>query len=188
MISVVTFWLSGIIAYINGRELLAPFKIYLGQTDTYNQMYLNVSSFWVLLGNNYGFLKNFAMLFTMVLLGVGLYFILDKRVEICTSCQFVTIAVWGIWVCVLFLPAMHERYTYILDILLIVAAFLDKKYIKYAVISWLLSLITYGNYLFGNGGVDKWCVLLYVLSWLHFTCTILCDNKEKNEIGKKVLD
>ena len=186
LISVVVFWFSGIIAYINGRNLLAPFTIYFSQTGTYEKMYLNVTSFWILLGNNYEFMKGFAILFTIVILGIGLYLILSKKVEVRTPYQFVTIAAWGIWVCVFFLPAMHERYTYLLDILLIIAAFLDKKYVKYAVVSCSLSLLTYGNYLFDNGGVDKLCVLLYLASWLHFSYTILCGYRNEKESLEEV--
>ncbi len=50
------------------------------------------------------------------------------------------------------LPAMHERYSYPLDILLLILGTLNKKYLIYAVVSVMLSTITYGHYLFGTEG------------------------------------
>lgn len=173
LLSVAVFWATGIIAFINGRGIWEPFKIYANQTKTYESMYLNVSSVWVLVGQDYKSLKTFAMMLTIILCGLGLYAILLKRKKIDSIEQFLNTAVWFVWVCILFLPAMHERYTFLLDILLILLCFVDTKYIKYAATSSVLSLITYGAFLYGNGGLDKWFVLIYLGAWIHFTTTIV---------------
>lgn len=65
-----------------------------------------------------------------------------------------------------------RRYTYPLDILLILLAFLDRRYWKYAAVSELLSLTTYGNYLFGSGSVNRWNGVIYVIAWMSFMLTI----------------
>lgn len=178
-LTVLSFWLSGIFAYIQGRDLLAPFQIYFSQASTYERMYLNVASFWILVGDDWTYLNQFAKLLTLLLCGVGLYTILTKKQKLDTPMQYLGTATWFVWTCLLFLPAMHERYTYLLDLLLILLTFMDRRYLKYAAISFLLSLITYGAYMFGNGGLDKWFVLLYVAAWLHYSYTLL---KEDNDI------
>ncbi|MBR3772211.1 MAG: hypothetical protein IKL07_08080 [Clostridium sp.] len=185
-ISVAVFWFSGIIAYFNGRELLDPFKIYASQTGTYQNMFLNVSSFWMLVGDNYEWMKSLAMQMTLVLCGLGLYAVIRKHKKMRTIEQFLNTATWFIWVCVMFLPAMHERYTYLLDILLILLACINMKYLKYAATSVLLSLVTYGAYLFGYGGIDKWHVLIYVGFWLHFTYTIMKQDLSESDVQENI--
>ena len=176
-VALFTFWFSGVVAYAFGANPLQPFIVYMHQTTEYPRMYLNISSFWMLVGDNWEYLHRLAILVTLCLCGIGLYVILSKKIALDLPEPFLYTATWFVWTCILFLPAMHERYTYPLDILLILLTFMNKKYIKYAALSFLLSLITYGQYLFGNGGVDKWHVLLYVAAWIYFTYEILKGEK-----------
>lgn len=172
-VSILSFWVTGIFGYINGRSILAPFEIYMNQTDTYHSMYLNVNSFWRLLGDNYDAMKDLAICTTLIICGLGLFLILSKRKKMDTGEQMLNSAVWFVWVCILFLPAMHERYTFPLDILLILLAFINVKYVKYALSSVVLSLLTYGAYLVGNEGIDKWCTILYIFAWVYYTYSIV---------------
>ena len=75
---------------------------------------------------------------------------------------------------------MHERYTYLLDILLVLLCFIDKKYIKYAALSFLLSFITYGAYLIGNDGIRSLYALIFIVSWVHYTYVILLTPTPKS--------
>ncbi|SET46865.1 Mannosyltransferase related to Gpi18 [[Clostridium] polysaccharolyticum] len=173
-ISVLVFWLTGIVAFIQGRGLLDPFKIYANQTKTYESMYMNIPSFWILAGNDYGNLKTFAVQLTLVLCGVGLYAIMTEKKKITNLEQYLNTVAWFAWTCLLFLPAMHERYTYPLDILLMLLCFIHLKYLKYAAVSIILSTLTYGYYLFGNGAIDnKWHAIIYLIAWAHFTYMIV---------------
>lgn len=169
LISLAVFWGTGIVAFLYGRSLTAPFTIYLSQTNLYQKMYLNVSSFWIFLnGSSYLELGKTAIILTIALCGIGLYQVLSLNLEMDTGEAFVGIATGFLWTCVLFLPAMHERYTYPVDILLILMTFINHKYWKYAAVSVLLSLSTYGNYLFGTGSVDIWNAIIYVVAWMIF--------------------
>lgn len=47
------------------------------------------------------------------------------------------------------------------------------KYLKYTVTSVILSLVSYGAYLFGNDGLDRLFVLVFVGMWVHFTYMII---------------
>lgn len=188
-VSLAVFWLSGIVAYCYGRSIWAPFQIYADQTAEYSKMYLSIASFWVLIGNDYYTLNAFAISMTIVLCGIGLYVTLHKVKKIDSAEQYMNTVVWFVWTCLLFLPAMHERYTYPLDILLIITSFINKKYIKYAAISAVLSVSSYGYFLFANFDVDRIYALLYVAAWLHYTYTIVKQdyyNKNCVDIAQKV--
>ena len=184
-LSLLSFWLSGTIGFLLGRGLLEPFTIYVSQANTYEHMYLNVASFWIILGDNWTFLHQFALLFTILLCGIALYTILQKKKRIDTPEQYVNTTTWFVWTSVLFLPAMHERYTYPLDLLLIVLVFIDRKYLKYACLSILLTLITYGTYLFGNAGLNAYFAIAYLVGWLHYTYTILKSDASPLKSTKK---
>lgn len=177
-ISVAIFWLSGIPAYISGREWNTPFVIYAEQADEYHNMYMNIPNFWMLVGEDYEILNRGAIILTLVLCGAGLFVILSGFKKMDSAEQFLNTAIWFFWVCILFLPAMYERYTYPLDILLIVISFLNRKYVKYALVSSILSLITYGIYLFGNGSLEKIYALIFLAAWLHFTYSILKQDEK----------
>lgn len=173
LVSIAVFWGSGIVAFLCGRSVTAPFTIYLDQTGLYQKMYLNVSSFWTILnGVDYAELGTFAVILAVVLCGMELYQVMSGKVRIDTGEAFIKTAAGFLWTCILFLPAMHERYTYPLDIFLILLVFLDRRYWKYAAVSVLLSLMTYGNYLFGSGSVNQWNGVIYVVAWISFMSTI----------------
>lgn len=181
-ISVAVFWLSSSVAFFFGRSVTAPFTIYFQQTGLYKNMYINVSSFWVIAGSDYNYLNKFAILLTIMICGLGLFLILSSKKKFETPIYFISVAAWFTWACVLFLPAMHERYTYLSDILLLIAAFIDKKNIKYAVVSEILSLITYSVFLWGNELVDRWFVIAYLLLFIKFTVEIF-QNKKATDLA-----
>lgn len=179
LLSLLSFYGSGIVAFLYGRSFAEPFRIYIGQTGLYKHMYLNVSSFWVLLGDHYSELGKFALILTIALCGLGLYLVLASKLRIDSADSFIGAAIGFVWLCILFLPAMHERYTYPLDILLLILAAVDRKYLKYAVVSELLSLSTYGAYLFGTGGVTCLHAVLFTAAWLYYVYEQMHGRREK---------
>ncbi len=180
-ISALCFWFSGIVGYIFGRNLLAPIEIYFNQTTTYEFMWLNVTSFWKLLGDDYSSFGNFAIIITIILCGLGLYAIMCKVKRIDTLEQFFNTVAWFVWVMVFFLPAMHERYTFLLDILLVVLSFISVKYIKYACISISLSLASYGHYLNGIEELNIIFVLIYFFALAYYSYEITFKEKLKSD-------
>lgn len=185
LITVFTFWISGIGAFVQGRSLLDPFRIYANQTGTYQYMHVNFPSFWMFVGNDYEWLKTAAIVMAAGICGMGLYIIMKRKLDCSRPENFVSIASWFIWTCVLFLPAMHERYAYPLEILLVILTCINKDYLKYSSVAILFSLFTYGNYLFSNGGLDKYIVIIYAGCYLHFTYTILKKNSKAATVTDK---
>lgn len=186
--SLLSFWVSGILCYFRGRSILEPFWIYGRQTNTYHEMSLNYPSFWLLLGNDYYTLKGFAMALTMILLGIGLLVVLklvEEQKHDLTDQKLLLLAVWTVWTCILFLPAMHERYSYPLDVLLVILCLVNVRFLAFAVFEIMLSILTYGNYLFANGRVSPVYGIVNVLVWIAFTVMVYSAVAERNVFSKK---
>ncbi len=179
--TVLSLWLSGIGGYINGRSIWAVFDIYMNQAKEHQKMYIGYPSFWLIVGSDYALLKQIAILLTVVILGVGLYLVLSEKKKIDTLESYLNTVCWSVWSMILFLPAMHERYSYMLDIMLVMLCiYKGRKYLCYAIVELLLSLITYGHYLFYNGQLCMEMGIINLILWCIFTCVVFnVDLKEK---------
>lgn len=174
LLSVVVMWLSGIVAFAYGRNLLAPILIYSGQVGHYQEMYMSFPSLWMLVGNDYWSMRWFAILLTFAVLAVGLWYCLNHKHNILSNERFYAVAAWFMWSMLLFLPSMHDRYAYLLDLLLVLLACWDRRFTKYAVITVLISLYYYGIYLFGDrGNGHVMAAVIYLVTYLHFTWTFV---------------
>lgn len=156
-------------SFILGRSLLEPILIYLRQTGEYPKMWLNFPSIWALAGNDQMKMRFISVVLVISILGIGMFYILHKKIKFTTPSIFMSILVWSVWTCLLFLPSMHERYGYMLDLLLVCFAFIEGKiYYQYAVVTCLCSLMTYGNYLFELKVDIRWLSFLYVICYFHY--------------------
>ena len=174
LLSVAVVWLSGIVAFAYGRNLLAPILIYTGQVGHYQEMYMSFPSLWMLLGNDYWSMRWFAILITVAVLAVGLWYCLNHKHNILSNERFYAVAAWFMWSMLLFLPSMHDRYAYLLDLLLVLLACWDRRFAKYAVITVLISLYYYGIYLFGDrGNGHVMAAVIYLVTYLHYTWTLV---------------
>lgn len=198
LISLVTFYLPCLPAILAGRSWLAPFNIYTQQSGEYPFISLNMPNIWALLGNTghisdelYGYkyfnvMQPMALIFTIALLGVGLFFILNKSVNFNNAITYIKFAVWTVWTCVMFLPAMHDRYGYLVDILLIVATFLDSRLFAITVIEILVSTLTYGIYLF-QIKIQLWLlVLMYVGAYLMMTYYVFIKTNVSDKMTNSI--
>lgn len=170
LLSVAVMWLSGIVAFAYGRNLLAPILIYTGQVGHYQEMYMSFPSLWMLVGNDYWSMRWFAILLTVAVLAVGLWYCLNHKNNILSNDRFYAVVAWFMWTMLLLLPSMHDRYAYLLDLLLVLLACWDRRFVKYAVITVLISLYYYGIYLFGDrGNGHVLAAIVYLAAYLHFT-------------------
>ena len=172
-ISLFTFWISGIVAYIYGRNIFDGFLIYFQQIDRYPVMYKNFPSFWVLVSNDYGYFCVPAIILTFVILFTGLYLIKNK-IKIESFETIISLAIFIEWTCVLFLPSMHERYSYVLDLLLLSLCFYNNRFIKYFILSVIMSLFLYIGYFCNLEINDNFFLpLIYLLFYLHYSCVLI---------------
>ena len=182
LLSVAVMWLMGVVAFAYGRGLLAPLQIYYGQSSHYELMYLSFPSFGVLLGDDYWGFRWYAIFFTLCVVVTGMYVCLNHRRFLHSRVNYYCVVAWFIWSMVLFLPCMHDRYAYLLDLLLVMMACCDRRFIKYAVVALLTSLYFYGCFLFVQR--DEAPILLsvvYLLAYLHYTGTLYADLKNTDK-------
>ena len=179
-ITVFTFWLSGVVAYVHGRGLLDGFGVYFFQVGEYRRMWMNVPSFWFFFEDNYEKYHIFAIGLTCVILAITLLCLFKSDIAITSFDQLIALALFIEWTCIIFLPSMHERYTYVMDMLALILAFSDWHFIKYALITIGTSCITYNTYLFAGNGITAFFVLFYIVTWLHFTFFLCSKISLKN--------
>lgn len=165
---------------------LEPFKIYFAQTDTHRAMWLNFPSFWILVGDNYEMLKKPAILVTISVLGLVLAYVMHQNRRLTSSVEFLKAAVWTTWTCILFLPAMHERYSYLVDILLVLLVFINRRFWIVAAVEIISSMLRYQAYLFGGAEVSTIHAIVYLAAWLYFTWLVFGHTmaEAKNERGQ----
>lgn len=159
--------------FLYGRTLLEPIKIYMSQTRTYEDMFLGFPSFWAITGGSYEYLGKLAIFFTIGVLGIGLMYMMSKSIRLKTPGDILLTASWSVWTCLFFLPCMHERYAYFLDILLILLTVLKRKYLLFAAIGIFCSIVTCANNLFGAGADYRKLAELYFAAYIGFSylCT-----------------
>ena len=81
-------------------------------------MISNALSIWYFFYPRYKHMRQAAIMLTAFLLGLYLFWLLNHGGKLKeTPLSFFTLAAWSAWTCLLFLPAMHDRYGYLLDAL-----------------------------------------------------------------------
>jgi len=147
-------WLSTIPAIIAGRGILTGFKLYFSQAGEYRCLTMNAPNAISLVTFNfqqtyYEYLAPFFIVLTLFVVGGLLLYVLYSKVNLTKEAGFLFALVLS-YTTVFFLPAMHERYGYMYEILAIIYCFKNKKSIVPCCLLMLVSLCTYGNYLMGG--------------------------------------
>ena len=176
-------YITSLPALIAGRDWLSPLEIYLHQTEKYDAMYLNFASFWSLVTEEYYVYKDVAIVLTIAIFGMMLIWLMEKKISLAAKQNFLSLACWSVWTCVLFLPAMHERYSYLLDILLILLVMIYHSYCGYAVIASVISIIQYGGFLNGIHIDVKYLAVVYLAAYCLFTWKMLNAFRGEKKIG-----
>ncbi|MCM1540241.1 MAG: hypothetical protein NC121_03165 [Blautia sp.] len=150
----VTMCVLNLAGVIMGRSFLDIFTIYLKQTGEYPDLAQNYPSVWCLLVGDHGwdyywYLNKAGILFTVAILLILLTYFYLKKIE-WNPHNLVYIAFLSSYACVLFLPAMHERYGYLYEILAIVILIWKKETVVLFVPMYCLTLLTYAYYLFNT--------------------------------------
>lgn len=191
-ISVLAFYAMQLPGLLMGHSLLDPFRIYGAQTEEHLQMWMNYPSFWVLVGDDYEHLKLVAVLLTVCILGIGLYVFMNSAAGFANARVFIGVLIWSVWTCVLFLPAMHERYTYFVEILGIIYAVISigtergvGRYIAggYVMAIFLCSVATYGNYLYGTEIDLKAWSIVNMIAYCCCLCHVIGNGKYETGTG-----
>ena len=146
---------------------------------------MNFPSFWSITAQRFQFLGYVAMFLTVGLLGVGLYCLLHRGHFMDSRENQLHLLIWTAWTCLMFLPSMHDRYGYLVEILLIIAAMIDLKLFPIAMLAEFSAVITYSSFLWKSSAVLPeplvWASALYIPAYVAFTYLLL--RKGKNATG-----
>lgn len=145
-------------ALLFGRSFADIFLIYFQQTDYGHAITMNYPNIYALLcqdsaEGDYYLLKPLTIFLTFSVLGVVLAVVFKKGYDLSDPEKFLLTSIWTSFTCLMFLSSMHERYSYLLDVLLIVYAVIFKKRFFVAAAANLISLRGYGNFMF-SGAID----------------------------------
>lgn len=153
--------LTGVPAIVAGVSPLQLFRIYQQQTVehsmTLSQLVVSYPGLWAIVcprgdvsvfgADAYQLMKNTSILFTAGCLIVEVYLL--SRKGRCEADDYPRIAMLFGATCVCLLPTMHERYGFIVEVLAISCAVANRRFLMVAVPMVLVTLATYGMYLFG---------------------------------------
>ena len=169
--------LSGVAGFLNGRSILAPIRIYLGQSTQSEYISINYPSFWNMLVKDstetfYQELAPYCIAFALMVLLTELLIVLQNRQKHLKIAHLYTAMVMS-YSCVLLLPVMHDRYGYMYVIFGMILAVLNPKTILPFAVLVMLDLQSYGFFLFGTlhmpsnilGMINTVCFLAYAMIW-----------------------
>lgn len=172
LISLATFYLLALPGVIGRHSLLEPFLIYTKQKGARAGLYINFPSFLVFFGNQwetYEAVSSVIFVIIIAVLGIGLFYFMQKKISLYRTSYFLLTAAWSVWTCILFLPEMHERYGYMLDILLILILFYEHRYAIAILPAFLTGIITYSCYLFQTDYNLVALSVLYTAAYFTYT-------------------
>lgn len=164
--------MSMVVCVLCGRSPLATFQIYAGQAGNYVGMSHNFPNIWNLISRHDYLFKMAAIMLTICILGIGLLITMQRKVVFDRENIYKWL-VWTIWTCLIFLPSLHERYAYMLGILLVMALVLNAKMLGYVVLFEITILIGYVRFLWGTTGPaqisDYVFSVMFLLGYVIFT-------------------
>jgi len=168
-------------AIIAGRPITDVILIYGKQMVAYPEMSLNYPNIYQIIQfpRTVGFMS-LALSIALLLLGFYAYIIVRNKMNL-HSQDIVRGSIWCVWTCCMFLPMMHERYSYMMEVLLVLYAFMIKK------IKWGISAVTVNivmvcayNYVLFNTSVFDMKILAIInfVLYVVFSIEILNSLKE----------
>lgn len=133
-------------AIIAGRPIENIISIYFNLVGSYDYMTVNYFNIWQYFPASYELFSQVAILFTLAVIGSGAYCVLKRKI-ILEGHKLLYFSIWVIFSCCMFLPEMHERYGYVMELLLIIYASLYKRKIGICVIVCMITLAAYSTFL-----------------------------------------
>lgn len=148
----IIYMLSALPAWMAGRGFQELMMIYFEQAGTYPWGTLNYPNIYVLLGEAMPDMRHAAEVsgagtfLTIILLGCIAYYLYEKNINL-TNELIVTIALLTVAVTVYFLPHMHERYGFLIDLLAILYGILNVKKLPVVCGFMLVSILSFMPFL-----------------------------------------
>ena len=113
------------------------------------------------------------------------FLVMFRKIRLDDPGVFMAIVAWSTWTCVMFLPAMHERYFFIVDIMMLILVLVaPKRYIIFFLAEETISFVV--TYLFTLFWVEidlvawSWAnVILYVAFTVAVTINVIKKNRKE---------
>jgi len=178
-------------ALIAGRPFIDTIKIYGNQVGEYPSLFVNYCGFYALFKGEYNDFMIFSILLTVAILGIMTFAIIYKKYDVSKS-NIISLGIWIIYICIFFLPSMHERYGFIIDILSVIYFAVKSKKIYIPIVINLTSLISYCEFLFGRPILnDSYLALANLIVIVILTFDVLtdlkCDTQQKDLVQSVVV-
>ena len=146
------FVVAALPAIIAGRGVVETLSIYVSQTSIYTKLTMACPNIFVFMSGEYELLNKVGIILALSVLGVGACAFI-KRGEVSAK-ETVLLSAWSAFVCIYFLPAMHERYVFMACVFSLVWAFICHRDWWIALGINLVCFLSYTPYLFRNTVVD----------------------------------
>ncbi|MCR5755940.1 MAG: hypothetical protein K6G30_14160 [Acetatifactor sp.] len=164
---------------VMGRSWQVVFAVYYYQTFSCDSLYFSYPTFWSLLTQEDWakreiliYFKNGIILLTIAALAGLMVYLIHKKVQV-EGENILYIAFLMIYICVLLLPGMHDRYGFAYEILAIVVAIKERKTIPLLVGLLLMNLVVYGHAFFGTPTIGSLMGLINVVIFYFYAKILL---------------
>ena len=156
-------------AWFAGRSFTDLLLIYVNQFGTYRSLTMNMPNLYQFISNDYyNLFSKLGVIFTLVLVCV-LALSIHREKKLLTQDNLIQIVFISMFLVIFFLPKMHERYFFPIDVFSILYAFYFPKYWFVPVVVVGSSLFSYSDSLLGERMVSLHVlalILLALLIWL----------------------
>ena len=164
-------------AYLFGAKPIEPFTFWVNQLGGYSKLTLGCANIWHLINIKESALSTIqvsATLFGLLLIGLFTAIVFARKIKLNAE-NLLLVSIFLISIVPMFLPHMHERYFYALDVLIVVYCIVFKKNYFLIILMQLSSGIAYHNYLAGRHFIISWGEdSVNIASWINiFVLTFL---------------
>jgi Gpi18-like mannosyltransferase len=142
------YYVLALPAILAGRSIVEITQIYFLQTETYKLLTLNMPNLYQWFPNQrYEDLYQLAIGLFIVLMAVQFLMMLLTKVKL-TMKPLLLLAYWSLLMANFFLPAMHERYLFAADVIILIVVFQLKAKFYLVLATQAVSLLAYAPFIF----------------------------------------
>ncbi len=153
MNALIMYFLAGLPAVVLGRSPVSVYKTYINQVTSYQSLTLFMPNVYYFLPSDYEefFIPGILFTILLIMLMAGLFLYYRSELDLYTITR---LAFWFNFTCIMFFPAMHERYGYVFVILSILLCWRDARMLLVSILLNCTTVMTYYRFFCGSSEVD----------------------------------